>query len=129
MRKNIRVLGIFLLIAGLGVARPAAAQSDYYRHVFFDNSQQLAQYFQSSAAATEPSELKSAGYRLPVESTVFRTPPNALRIEWTVGARRQLGRADSIRQFPEPFPGLCRSDALFLGLFAGSPSRPTTCPT
>src|SRR5688572_33007229 len=83
MRKNVRVLGVFLLIASLFVARPAAAQSDYYRHVFFDNSQQLQQYFQSSAAQTEPSQLRSVRYRLPVEATVFRTPPNALRIEWT----------------------------------------------
>ena len=37
-----------------------------------------------------------------------------------VGARRQLGCADSIRQFPEPIPGLCRRDALLLGLFAGT---------
>ena len=41
MRKDIRALGLCLLVAGLCVERPAAAQSDYYRHVFFDNSQQL----------------------------------------------------------------------------------------
>src|ERR1700752_1868128 len=80
MRTNFRALGLCLLI--LGVSHPAAAQSDYYRHVFFDNSQQLNVYWQSSATQTAPSQLKSVGYRLPVESKMFRTPPNALRIEW-----------------------------------------------
>ncbi len=74
--------GLCLLLAGLCLARGAAAQSDYYRHVFFDNSHQAGAYWQSGTAATAPSRLESAGERLPVESKVFRTPPNALRIEW-----------------------------------------------
>ena len=49
MNGPIRALGLCFLIAGLCVARPAAAQSDYYRHVIFDNSQQLKQYWQSGA--------------------------------------------------------------------------------
>lgn len=81
MLKTTRVLGLCVLWAGL-CARPAAAQSDYYRHVFFDNSRQVSVYYQSSAASHEPSRLEAVGFRLPVESNVFRTPPNALRIEW-----------------------------------------------
>ena len=34
-----------------------------------------------------------------------------------IGARRQLGRADPVRQFPEPIPGLFRRNALLLGVF------------
>jgi hypothetical protein len=113
MRNNIRVLGIFLLIAGLGVARPAAAQSDYYRHVFFDNSQQLSQYFQSSAAATEPSELESAGYRLPVESMVFRTPPNAIRIEWQSALGGSWDAQIQFVSFPNRFPDFAGGTLFF----------------
>ncbi|MGH8204037.1 MAG: hypothetical protein ACREST_05460, partial [Steroidobacteraceae bacterium] len=71
--------GTLLLMAGLCMARPAAAQLDYYRHVFFDNSNQREVYWQSSASDTAPSELRAIGWRLPVEATMFRTPPNALR--------------------------------------------------
>jgi exo beta-1,2-glucooligosaccharide sophorohydrolase (non-reducing end) len=104
MRKNIRGLGIFLLIAGLGVARPAAAQSDYYRHVFFDNSIQRDVYFQSSAAKTAPSELSSVGWRLPVEATHFRTPPNAIRIEWQSETGGSWDAQIQFVAYPNRFP-------------------------
>jgi hypothetical protein len=82
MQSTKPALGSCLILAGLCFVRGAAAQSDYYRHVFFDNSHQAGAYWQSGTAATAPSRLESAGERLPVESKVFRTPPNALRIEW-----------------------------------------------
>ena len=120
MLKNSRASGILLLIAGLCVARPAAAQSDYYRHVFFDNSIQRAAYFQSSAARTAPSELRSVGWRLPVESTVSRTAPNAIRIEWQSAPGGSWDAQIQFVSLPEPISGLCRGDAFLLGLFAGS---------
>jgi hypothetical protein len=113
MRKNVRVLGVFLLIASLCVTRPAAAQADYYRHVFFDNSQQLEQYFQSSAAQTEPSQLRSAHYRLPVDSTVFRTPPNALRIEWTSVPGGSWDAQVQFVSFPNRFPDFAGGTLFF----------------
>ncbi|HMD74306.1 MAG TPA: hypothetical protein VKG05_10635, partial [Steroidobacteraceae bacterium] len=68
--------------ASLGVSANGVAQSDYYRHVIFDNSQQLELDWHTSAIATAPSTLAGKGNRLPVESKIFRSPPNALRIEW-----------------------------------------------
>ena len=104
MRKNVRVLGIFLLIAGLGAARPSAAQSDYFRHVFFDNSNQREVYWPSTAAQTAPSELRSVGWRLPVESTVFRTAPNAIRIEWQSAHGGSWDAQIQFVSFPNRFP-------------------------
>lgn len=112
MRKAVRALGLGLILAGLG-ARPAAAQSDYYRHVFFDNSQQLGSYWQSSAAATAPSQLQSAGYRLPVESKVFRTPPNALRIEWQSAPGGSWDAQIQRVNFPNRYPEMSGSTLSF----------------
>src|SRR6266850_3998795 len=106
MRKKIRALGLCLLVAGLCVDRPAAAESDYYRHVIFDNSALLNQYWQSSATQTAPSQLKSAHYRLPVESTVFRTPPNALRIEWQSAPGGTWDAQIQLVNFPNRYPEL-----------------------
>ncbi len=112
MRKNVRVPGILFLIASLFVARPAAAQSDYYRHVFFDNSIQREVYWQSSAASTAPSELSSVGWRLPVESTVFRTPPNAIRIEWQSAPGGSWDAQIQFVSYPNRFPDFA-GDTLF----------------
>ena len=120
MRKSIRVWGFFLLIAGLGVARPAAAQSDYYRHVFFDNSNQREVYWQSSAAKTAPSELRSVGWRLPVESTLFRTPPNALRIEWTSAPGGSWDAQVQFVSFPNRFPDFA-GGTLFFWVYSPAP--------
>ena len=102
-----------LFVAGLWATGPAAAQSDYYRHVFFDNSQQLEQYFQSSAAQTAPSRLHSSHFRLPVESTIFRTPPNALRIEWTSASGGSWDAQVQFVSFPNRFPDFAGSTLFF----------------
>jgi len=104
MRKNARVAGVFLLVATLGAALPAVAQSDYYRHAFFDNSNQREVYWASSAAKTEPSELRSVGWRLPVESTIFRTAPNAIRIEWKSAPGGSWDAQIQFVSFPNRFP-------------------------
>jgi exo beta-1,2-glucooligosaccharide sophorohydrolase (non-reducing end) len=104
-RQPIRAWGLGLVIAGIGVFRPAAAApSDYYRHVFFDNSNQREVYWQSSASDTSPSELRSAGWRLPVESTLFRTPPNALRIEWQSAPGGSWDAQIQFVAFPNRYP-------------------------
>jgi len=70
------------LLAAL-LAAPAAAAADYYRHVIFDNSLTPDAYFNSHGTANGPSSLEVAGNaRLPVETTTFMTPPNALRLRW-----------------------------------------------
>ena len=125
MGKNIRA-GLCLLIVGLCVDRPAVAQSDYYRHVIFDNSQQLQLYWQSGATSTEPSYLESANYRLPVESTVFRTPPNALRIDGNqrlaaLGTRRSISSTFRIAILN------CPAVLFISGCIHRSRSRPPIC--
>ena len=60
----------------------AAADTEYYRHVIFDNSLTTDTYFYSSAIANGRSFIEQNNSRLPVETKTFLTPPNALRITW-----------------------------------------------
>jgi hypothetical protein len=64
----------------------AAAQSSYYRHIFFDNGPPTGSYFYSSGKAVAPSTLEIVDNRLPLDSATFFTPPNALRITWQSNA-------------------------------------------
>ena len=74
----------FTALFALGiVASPSLyAQTDYYRHVIFDNSQQADAYWYSTASATAPSTLEQKDWHLPVDTKVFLSPPNALRLAW-----------------------------------------------
>src|SRR5262249_18589750 len=105
LRNSTRALGLCMLAGGFSVPHPAIAQPDYYRHVIFDNSLQTQQHYQSAAADTAPSELKSVGYRLPVESKLFRTPPNALRIEWQSAPGGSWDAQIHLVHFPNRYPG------------------------
>lgn len=67
----------------IALATPATADTLYYHHIFFDNSLEHDAYFYSSGNASAPSTLKLIHGKLPVETKVFYTPPNALRLEWT----------------------------------------------
>ena len=60
----------------------AAASTDYYRHVVFDNSLTRDTYFNSGGMANGPSFLELRDHRLPVDTATFLTPPNALRLQW-----------------------------------------------
>src|ERR1700680_2855588 len=55
----------------------AYGNSDYYRHIYFDNSLTSDFYFYSSGHASSPSSLEQKNWKLPVETKVFLTPPNA----------------------------------------------------
>src|ERR1700749_2564395 len=70
----------FLLVMIAGIAN---ADTLYYHHIFFDNSLERDAYFYSSGNASAPSVLNLVHGKLPVETKVFYTPPNALRLEWT----------------------------------------------
>ena len=64
------------------LALPARA-SDYYRHIIFDNSPTPDAYFNSRGTANGGSYLEVLGdSRLPVDTATFKTPPNALRLQW-----------------------------------------------
>lgn len=58
------------------------ADTEYYRHVIFDNSLTPGAYFYSAAMANGGSFIEQSNSRLPVETKVFLTPPNALRMRW-----------------------------------------------
>src|SRR5580658_5805252 len=75
-----RAAGLFLTLV---VAVSVRADTEYYRHVFFDNSLTPDSYFYSAGKATAPSLLTLLDSKLPVETRAFFTPPNALRLEWT----------------------------------------------
>jgi hypothetical protein len=76
-----------LLLALLLVWIPLAvaslhADTEYYRHIFFDNSLTPDSYFFSSGRASGPSRLVLLDDKLPVEARTFFSPPNAIRLEW-----------------------------------------------
>jgi hypothetical protein len=71
-----------LLSAGVLLSPVAWAQSAYYQHVVFDNSQPSDIYWDSTASAVAPSTLEQKHAHLPVDSKTFHTPPNALRLSW-----------------------------------------------
>ena len=58
------------------------AQSDYFSRVFFDNSLTPDRYYYSSGKASEPSTLELRANKLPVDTDMFLTPPNALCLHW-----------------------------------------------
>jgi hypothetical protein len=70
------------LVVWLALAVSAAGQTDYYRHVFFDNGPKTEAYFFSSGKAVAPSSIELRNDKIPLASTTFLTPPNALKISW-----------------------------------------------
>lgn len=72
------------LLLVLSLVSPSAlrAQTAYYRHAVFDNSLQPDYYWSSTAQATAPSTLEGKNWRLPVDTSHFLSPPNALRLHW-----------------------------------------------
>ena len=60
----------------------AAAPTDYYNHVVFDNSITPDYYYYSSGRAVFPSTIELLSGALPVEKKNFFTAPNALRLHW-----------------------------------------------
>jgi len=56
--------------------------TEFYRHIVFDNSLTSDNYFYSYAQASAPSSIEQKDGRLPVERDKFVTAPNALRLQW-----------------------------------------------
>src|SRR5258708_7910825 len=85
----------------------------YYRHAYFDNSLTSDAYFYSSASAAMPSSLQQRNSKLPVETKIFITPPNALRLVWEsqVGGGWQA-EVQSVN-FRNRFPEYLGSDLYF----------------
>src|SRR5690348_3154941 len=86
--EGLRTLQSWGLLISLACFAPMArADTSYYRHSFFDNSLTRDSYYYSSGVVSAPSTLTLAhGGKLPVETKIFFTPPNALRLAWTSAA-------------------------------------------
>ena len=115
-----RSFPIALLILGVGLSFPAHAADDYYSHVIFDNSLTPDQYFYSRARASNTSTIDNVDARLPVETKIFHTPPNALRLRWQSnpngGWSATIERPD-IRNLPAHYIG----DTLSFWVYAEQP--------
>ena len=108
-------LGIALLLT---IVFPAVAQSDdYYRHTFFDNSITSDYYFYSAAGAAPPSSVENKNGKLPVETKIFLTPPNGLRLTWESHESGMWQAEVNIVNFRNRFPGMA-GNALALWVFA-----------
>jgi len=95
----------------------ARADTDYYHHMFFDNSITSDAYFYSSGKVSAPSSLLLKDGKLPVDTKIFFTPPNALRLEWQSakgGGWDAEVRVVNFRNREINFPG----DTLYLWCFA-----------
>jgi hypothetical protein len=77
-----RILGCACIVSALLVSPVADASTDYYRHTIFDNSITSDDYAFSGGRASAPSTLRLNNGRVPIENTVFLTPPNALVLDW-----------------------------------------------
>jgi exo beta-1,2-glucooligosaccharide sophorohydrolase (non-reducing end) len=73
---------LVLLLEVIWFSTATWANTEYYRHVVFDNSLTPDSYFYSSGATNGSSFLELKERRLPVETKTFLTPPNALRLQW-----------------------------------------------
>jgi len=84
--SRLRTIGpasaIILLSVFFGGVQTVSADTDYFRHVLFDNSLTPDRYFYSSGRASSPSSLTLDHDRLPVTNKQFFTGPNSLVLEW-----------------------------------------------
>ena len=96
---------LFLSLGLLWFSTAAWCNTEYYRHVVFDNSLTPDSYFYSNGMANGSSFLALKDRRLPVETKTFLTPPNALRLQWqsqTGGGWEAEVRVEGYRnRFPE----------------------------
>jgi len=73
---------LILILSSLPPQR-VFADSNYYHHTFFDNSLTSDYYFYSGGQVSPPSRLQLDHGKLPIDSKIFLSPPNALRLAWT----------------------------------------------
>ena len=114
--QHLLVLAVVLCV----LASLAHATSDYYRHVIFDNSLTPDDYFYSTGQASGQSFLEQKDGRLPVDTKIFLTPPNAIRLAWQSGPGggwlAQIRTVDFRNRFPQ-----LTGDNLYFWIFAPQP--------
>ena len=84
MNARAKFSGAFavLIILTLWATVLRAGDTEYYRHIIFDNSLPSEYYFYSYAQASGGSTIEQKDGRLLLETENFLTPPNALRLRW-----------------------------------------------
>src|ERR1700687_5167480 len=117
--RNLLRLGFVLLFCFAGCLFPAIAygNSDYYRHIYFDNSLNSDFYFYSSGQASSPSSIEQKNWKLPVDTKIFLTPPNALRLEWQSQAGGGWEAEVRVVNFRNRFPAFS-GENLYIWCFA-----------
>lgn len=65
-----------------GLSTSLFAQAGYLNHVIFANSITADNDFYTGGKSVSPSSIEAVDGRLPVETSTFVSPPNALRIHW-----------------------------------------------
>ena len=95
-----------------------AGDTEYYRHIIFDNSLTSDNYFYSYGQASSPSSIEQQqDGRLPVETKTYLSPPNALRLHWTSQASGGWEAEVRVMNFRYRFPQL-DGHHLYLWCFA-----------
>lgn len=87
---------VFLLCASAGLL---SAQTDYYRHVIFDNSLTPDNYYFSEGRIAAPSALVLDQKKLPIEREFYQTGPNAIRLQWKSAAGGSWDAAIQVEPF------------------------------
>src|ERR1700676_5113076 len=120
--RSIHAPGILLrLCLGLGCLNAAAlSDTEYYRHAVFDNSLTSDSYFYSGGTANGPSSLALKDRRLQVETRIFLTPPNALRLQWQSQVGGGWEAEVRVNGFRNRFPEL-EGHNLYFWCFAPEP--------
>lgn len=99
----------------------------YYSHILFNNSLSADQYFYARAQAQNTSTIVTLNGRLPVETEIFHTPPNALRLQWQSnpngGWSAQIQRP-GVRNLAPQYLG----DTLMFWCYAEHPIRASDLP-
>ncbi len=97
-----------------------AGDTEYYRHIIFDNSLTPDNYFYSYGQASAPSSIEQKNGRLPVDRENFLTPPNALRLHWQSQAAGGWEAEVRVVNFRYRFPELSGHN-LYLWCFSPQP--------
>ncbi len=80
-------------------ASRSSAQTSYYRHIFFDNGPRTPAYFYTSGKAVAPSIVELQNGKLPLDSKIFLTPPNSIRLSWQSSAGGSWDAAVRVLEF------------------------------
>ena len=104
------------LVAGIAIlagAAPLHAQTGYYAHVFFDNSEQAGAYWYSAAFQNGASTIANVDGHLPVETAITHSPPNALRLAWQSAPGGAWSAEIHLVNFPNRYPEMAGTTLSF----------------